>query len=424
MQNRPTTACLMCFFLLFACEENKAPRPARQHLGPASQPNLARVEPTPTNLPAPPPARVEKEEPPEQAPGAGTRGQPRGDYWLDEAVDVAAAGPAAATRRGVVFRLRDDSLRLAPLLADAARGSREVTTPVKALELDKEQMVALERGPTVLGSYAYFVSASRLVRAKIPNGELEVLATDARPFTRVAAVEQLRAEDPVLVGYVARHPSDKDTLLARLWVEGKGTFTLTPDGSAGNTVALARAADVWVALSLESRTGMSPLHARRIGFGPSAIQLSPDVVVWVAGTAQPLTEVFALAEKDELWGFLPIERAATEFGLARVDVGSRPVLSSEVSWRIYPNGLEPAVVATGHLCGEPVVIYARPATDVPHAPQELHVSPVRESGLGPGTLVATSQAFADVSYSSLDGGGLFVYVADRRTWARRFRCAH
>jgi hypothetical protein len=146
------------------------------------------------------------------------------------------------------------------------------------------------------------------------------------------------------------------------------------------------------------------------------------VVPWVAGTAQPLSEVHAIADPWSVWALLPMERDVTRFGLARVELGLDPHMGANVFWREYPNGVEPAVVTTGYLCDRPVVLYARPTTAEPHAPQELHLSSIGSDGLGPSTVIASSRAFADASFASLAAGALVAYVADRRTWARRLRC--
>ncbi|MGC4068949.1 MAG: hypothetical protein QM784_30750 [Polyangiaceae bacterium] len=167
---------------------------------------------------------------------------------------------------------------------------------------------------------------------------------------------------------------------------------------------------------------MSPLHARRVVFEKGRAKLGPDVVPWVAGTAQPLTEIDSVSDLGDSWALLPIERDATRFGLARVSIGEYPKMDAQVHWREYPNGLEPAVVATGHLCSKPVVLYARPSSAAPRATQELHLSGIGEAGLGPSVVLATSRGFADASLAGLDDGALVVYVADRRTWARRLRC--
>lgn len=340
----------------------------------------------------------------------------------DELVDVSPAGPSAATSVGVLLVARDAGTYLARLKPGASSSPTPMVTPIIPLDAQPSAFVALERGPAVSNGTAYFVHAGRLLSKDLNQGVLESLADDARPYTRVAVPDIPLAQLPPVVAYIARHPSDKETLIAKLWVLGQGTFVLTPDGSAGNSVALTQAGNGYVAMSLESRTGMSPLHARRVTFDGGRVKLGNDVIPWVAGTAQPLSEVHAIADPWSVWALLPMERDATRFGLARVELGLTPHMGANVFWREYPNGLEPAVVTSGYLCDRPVVLYARPANAEPHSPQELHLSSVGSDGLGPSTVIASSRAFADASFASLDGGGLVVYVADRRTWARRLRC--
>jgi hypothetical protein len=341
---------------------------------------------------------------------------------LDDLLDVAPAGPSAATSIGVLLVSREGRTLLAPLRPGASNAPAPTNTPVSSLDVAAADLIALERGPAVAAGFAYFVHGGHLVRRKLQNGELENLADDARSYTRVALPDLPLAEAPAVAAYIARHPTDRSTLVARLWVEGQGSVTLTPDGSAGNSVAIARTNHGYIALSLESRTGMSPLHARRIGFDAGKVKLGPDVVPWVAGTAQPLTEVYSIGDPSSVWALLPMERDATHFGLARITIGLTPHMGAEVHWREYPNGVEPAVVTSGYLCDRPVVLYARPATAEPHATQELHLASIGLDGLGPSEVVATSRAFSDASLATLDGGALVVYVADRRTWARRLRC--
>jgi hypothetical protein len=117
-----------------------------------------------------------------------------------------------------------------------------------------------------------------------------------------------------------------------------------------------------------------------------------------------------------------MEKDIVQFGLARVRVGPKPKLNSAVSWRLYPNGADPAPVTSTHACGSTWVAYARPAEAAPRSPQELHLTKLGESGLGPSTLVARSRAFSDLSLAGIDSALLIVYVADHRTWARVVRC--
>lgn len=411
------------------CDRDKPPPGPR---GPAQSsvvkpaPSLAALL-TAGPISSAPTASKELEEPQEQAAGSERKRKTNpkiGSHrlTLDELVDVAPAGPSAATAVGVLMVLRDGRTVIAHLKPGKTASPAPTITPISTLDVAATDLVALERGPAVMAGFAYFVHGGHLVRANLVKGELENLADDARSYTRVALPDLPLPNAPTVAAYVARHPGDASTLIARLWVEGQGTLTLTPDGSAGNSVALARSPRGYVAVSLESRTGMSPLHARRVGFDDGKVKLGTDVVPWVAGTAQPLSEVRAIGDPGSIWALLPIERDATHFGLARIDLGLSPQMGADVHWREYPNGIEPAVVTSGYLCDRPVVLYARPATDQPHATQELHLASIGADGLSSSTVVATSRAFADASLATLDGGALVVYVADRRTWARRLRC--
>ena len=136
-----------------------------------------------------------------------------------------------------------------------------------------------------------------------------------------------------------------------------------------------------------------------------------------------MTMVRGINDGANTWALLPIERDIARFGLARVKVGESQDPNQEVTWRDYPNGMDPAPTATGHVCGKPVVLYARPNAATPRAPQELHLVPITDAGLGASTLIGSGRRFSDVSLAPLDAGALLVYVADHRTWARRLRCA-
>jgi hypothetical protein len=200
-------------------------------------------------------------------------------------------------------------------------------------------------------------------------------------------------------------------------------MTLTDDASAANSVALATVGGDVVALSLEGRTGMTPVHAIRLQLSTGPPRLRKDVVIWVGASAQPLTEIAALGWGAGVWGLVAMEKDITQFGLARLHVDADPQMESEVTWRTYPNGVDPAPVAATEVCGVPSVVYAQPANAEPHCPQELHWAAISEQGLGTSAIVARASAFSRVSVTALEKGALLAYVADHRTWARLLPCA-
>jgi predicted transcriptional regulator len=427
-KHAPRLLCLVLVAAVAGCAKGKPSERDRLAAAQAALAELqrreaARTSEQDTSAARDKPGRLVEHDEPAESTDAGTQKTPSsGDWIIDDLSDVGPAGPAAATPRGVILVTRDNELVQARWTPPArSPGRRPGPTVIAPVDLPRERFAPFGRGPAVLGDHVYWISKGRLVRRALENGPLEALTNDARDFTRVAAPSTGEGA-PMAVAYIASRPSDGE-MVARVWAEGHGVATLSPEGSAAISVALARKGDSLVALSIEGRMGMSPVHARSVTFSGGKAKLGRDRVVWVAGSSDPLTEVHGLGSPGHrVWCLLPTERDTTRFGLARFAVDSSPSEEVEVSWRDYPNGLQPAPVAAAALCERDVVVYVRPSTAVPHAPQELHWATLDDRGLGPSTVVATARAFSDVSLSPVSEGGLLVWVADHRTWARTLRC--
>lgn len=390
--------------------------PAASHV---SQPKLS---PKPSGV-SPPPQEPQPTSSETNAPVAPPENVVLPAGWvLDELADVAPAGPATATMRGVVMVSRDNVAHFAKYQARAASAPAG-ESQVEPLALSADELVALRRGPALLGPYAYWIDGKRLLRRPYAKaGELETLAEDARHSTRVAAPPELKAGEPALVAYVAGGSKIDSQLKAHLWVEGSGTLDVSDEAASANSVAMTRASTGLVVLSLEARTGMTPIHARGVSFEGKQPKLGEDMVVWVGGPVDPLTEIVGASGSHLRLGFVATNRTATEFGLATLNVGDKPRMGASVRWVDYPNGLDPAPVATAQACGRPIVIFVRPATAAVHALQELRLGFITADGVGDSFVLARSRGFANVSIAGSSQGALVAYTADRRTWARALRC--
>ncbi len=339
---------------------------------------------------------------------------------VDDLVDVGPAGPATAHERGVVLVTKTDAVLVAKRGAFAS-GPSPGRTAIAPLDREKKELAPYGRGPAVAGAFAYWVSQGRLVRRRIDgSGTLEVLATDARSSTRVVAAAQKGAR-PFAI-YVARPETPEDPPLARLLVEGEKPRTITPDGAGASSVALAAQGSGWMLLAIDGRSGMTPLHARRIRFQNGRLVLGADQVAWVGAGSQSTTEVFAAAVGEDVWAFLPIERDVVHFGLAQIHIGREPRVDVPATFLPFPNGANTSPVATASICGKTVVAFARPAGKEPGSPQELVLGELGANGVERGTVIVRSKAFADASLAGFSGGGLLAYTADHRTWAAALRC--
>jgi hypothetical protein len=96
--------------------------------------------------------------------------------------------------------------------------------------------------------------------------------------------------------------------------------------------------------------------------------------------------------------------------------------TKEPSWRLYPNGLDPAPLTAAHFCGKDYVLFVRPSERRPRSPQELHIAPLSKTAPEEGEVLVRSRAFNDISVAEVPEGALLVWTADRRSWGTVLRC--
>ncbi|HVU00872.1 MAG TPA: hypothetical protein VHE30_03940 [Polyangiaceae bacterium] len=377
-------------------------------------------------LAEPPPAGTRAAAPFASAPGPGAPA-PQSPWTLDRPVTLGPGAPVTATSFGVVANDREGNLfvlRLGRLPSGPAPGS----TPLPALP-DGSGPYSLGRGPGVFQNAAYWISHGSLVRRSLSGkiGPLEILAKDAHDGTRVAvpvpAPGRALAKIPNTVSYIVRPEKEDAPLVAKLWVEGSPPETLTAEGNSTHSVSLVQTEDGVLALSVQARMAMTPVHARRITFPNDRPLLGEDLVVWVGGGIQPLTEMTILpGGGDSLYGFIPHERSIQEFGVAELALGMHPGMDTKTTWLVYPNGIDPAPVAAGHVCGEPVLFYAEPESSRPDSEQELVLRSLSDTTGKRVARLQTGRAYYFTSIAEVPGGALAAWVGEDGTHASTLRC--
>jgi hypothetical protein len=335
-------------------------------------------------------------------------------FLVDDLNDVGPAAPATAFARGAVLIKRNDDLSVAELRQPPSKAKKPVASEIEPVRAAASDFWPVARGPAVSPSHAYWVSKGRVVRRALAGGDLEVLATDARDGTRVSV-----AGSPDAVAYITR-PGEQADSRARLRLSDGRSFELTPDGAAASSVSLANWGDDLVVSFIDGRSGMTPVHARR--FRAKAGSLDPDVVVWVAGATQGMTELRSVSHASTTWLLLPVERDARRFGLATLAIEGDPKMDPPLRWRTYENGLDRAPTAAAVVCGAATAAYVRPANEAPGSEQELVISALTLAETASSVVVATARGFAEVSLHAIAEGAVLSYVSDRRTWARLLRC--
>lgn len=357
---------------------------------------------------------VQEGEPTKAAAPRAARYVELSDRWGPlELHDLGPAASVTAFPLGAVFITRDDR----PVIA--RRQGRRGFVPT---ELPKEAFSKYGWGPAVSPTHAYWTSlGGHLKRADLESLKTDSLFFQARPTTRTS-VQTVRGRD--VVGFIA---DLEDRSYAYIWTSpGSGpaeTLDASAPGHTATSVRLVAGEPHPHLLVLEGRTGMSPVHLRTVRVTRRRVTLGHNQVVWVGPGSHPLTEIHALdRDGDDVTALLPTGKDFQDFGLAQLLIDGDGGEAPEPEWQVYPNGLDPAPVATAHICGGDYLAFARPSERRPRAPQELHLAPLTGSRPPDGDVIARSGAFNDVSLAPIAGGAIAVWTADNRTWAMVLDC--
>ncbi len=350
---------------------------------------------------------------------------------LENPIDLGSPGALVATDRGVIFRTGADELTGIPL-AEAPPRTRGKNARLRDGPGEGAERTSTLRGPPLAftrSSHAYWVTRGKLVRRAFSwgdagGGPLEVLASDAQDGGRVAAVTVLAegASGRDVVLYIAHTP---DQRIARAWIEGAGIVAVSSEGSGASSVAIAKTPTSLVAISLDARAAMSPLHARTIEVGPQGPpRLGPDVVVFVGPPPESHTEVAAAPSHDGPLAFIPFARDTFSFGLASLLIGNQPHLDAPVQWNMYAGGIDPAPVDSAVFCQRTWTAYARPSDADAGSPSLLELSPIENGAFGREITAGQGFDFLLISMAARgDGGAWLAWVGNGRSWVRGVKCS-
>jgi hypothetical protein len=195
--------------------------------------------------------------------------------------------------------------------------------------------------------------AGRLVYCQAKGGAVTKTtlgASDTREIaksrggTRIAAAA-LGADHAVVAFLDTRRTSEGETLQAFAVLDDGPPVRLSDEGAGANDLHFVPRGDGAVAVYLDQRTGMAPVHARPVSARGKELALGPDVVLFISGPPEANIDFSVAHGPVGDFALLPTARETTEFGVATIPVGDPPKADVPVTWSLYPNGLDPAPIA-------------------------------------------------------------------------------
>lgn len=337
---------------------------------------------------------------------------------LSGPLELSQHGAAAVTSRGdeMLAVLNEDghpavtAFRVGPI-APAAITS--VPSPKRALRVPC----------AVTGDVAFCPDHTGDVhRSTLVGGDSRVVASSFAG-THVSA-GRVPGQSAVLV-YLARRETSEGSVTEAWIVADEGPpRRLSEDGSGATSSVLADRGSSLIAVTVDSRVALTAMHAREIRYD-HGLRLGEDVVTFVGGPGDPgSAAALALFPPSTGWAVLPIAQDVSTFGIAIVKLDDPPRVDEPVLWSMYPDGLDPAPVATAFSGARCWLARVRPRERGPGSPRDLELGELKSDGsFAAEHIVGGAGGATGVSLASDSRGALWVaWVDPAGSWVERLSC--
>lgn len=332
---------------------------------------------------------------------------------------IAIGGAATVFSKGVIWRLSGNAASVSLFGPNGpALGPME---PERAKKWPRGKVAVAEDASGAM--HAYWIEGKDLIRNTItPEGKLEAPSVIAQDAVAGSSPSALRSAGRDVVAYVALGNARNAERHARLWVEGGGILDLSPEGSGASSVSLVPVGEGQaIAMWLDARQAMTPVHARRFEVREKTTAIAEDEVVFVGGPPEGYPELTAVRKGSSAAGLVPL---ATDKGFALHNILVNWQGKARIKTLEYPNGMDIAPVAGATACGQAIVMYTRPEAKAPGSPQVLELATIGNSGsidveevaAYPGHVLELSAA------ATGDSTAWVVYTANAKSFALRVGC--
>lgn len=280
----------------------------------------------------------------------------------------------------------------------------------------------------IAGKFAFCSKIGGIVqRTTLGANDTKVVARH-KAGTRVSAA-LVGGTHTALVTLDGRRTTEGETLQAFVTFDDGEAQRLSDEGAGATVAHVAARGSGAVAVYLDARMAMSPLHARELSVQGHDLALGPDAVLFVGGTPERSID-FAIADASgAFFALVPHAREAAEFGMAAIPIAAPPKDDVEAVWSLYPNGLDPAPVASAPARDEKDaagawVARVRPEARAPSSPKVLELGRLGRDGaftsLG---VLANADHVTDLSMAVDAHGAIWILYGDNAsTWLERRVC--
>ncbi|WP_394842509.1 hypothetical protein LZC95_36250 [Pendulispora brunnea] len=239
-------------------------------------------------------------------------------------------------------------------------------------------------------------------------------------------------DQPVLGYLAARTTSEGRTSEAFARLGEQPPVRISESGSGATDVVFApRGRDTILAMTIDARRAMSPVHARNLSASPTkSLVLGTDAVIYVGGGSEHQVHgALGVDTGANAFGLMPTS-AESGFGLALIRIDAPPRLDEPAHVSLYPNGFDFAAVAatanTSRAEGSSIVVArVRPIAAEPSAMRMLELGKIdlKDGSFLPFGFVPSGSSVQNVAIVRDRFGAIWVeYTDGGGSWLERRVC--
>jgi hypothetical protein len=283
------------------------------------------------------------------------------------------------------------------------------------------------------GRWAYCQAAGGNVYRTTLGATDTKLVAKSQPSTRIAA-SSLGPDHAVVATLDARRTTEGVMMQAFVTLDDGETQRLSEDGAGATVLRVVPRGNGAVALYLDARTAMVPVHARPLAMKGTNLALGDDAVVFVGGPPERGIELTPAGAGRSLFALIAMSHETSDFGMAAIPIAEQPKDDVQPVWSPYPNGLDPAPIGATVAMGDALdggsagaaawVARVRPMDREVGAPRTLELG--RVDGAGAFTSfgsISTGKRITDIAMTTDAYGSIWILYGDTNaTWLERRVC--
>jgi hypothetical protein len=273
----------------------------------------------------------------------------------------------------------------------------------------------------VAGQKVFCMDKEGAIHRRSAAGEGDTIVARARAGTPLAAASL--GDSHTFVALLANQKTSEGVITGAYTVLDDGpSVLLSEEGSGATFVTLAARDKDVLAVYIDARVALTPLHARTLSVVDGKLKIGRDAVIFMGGGAdRRLTGAIGWSGSGPAYALLTTTDLDNKFGMAAIPVGDEPKDDTPAVWSYYAREITQAPLAATVGVSPVRVVRVRPVSADASSWRVLELGHLADSGhFTPLCNLVESRSFSDVAIAVSPGGSIWiVYTSADGTWVEQ-----